>query len=611
MPLNEETYINKEENTMEKNNVESLVLYNIMEQRITGAATGEKKYYFNSLYNDNDMVEAWCNQHDISHYRTVALVFGFANGAYIKELRNRNKEMKIVVYEPSPDIVEKQRSQQEVVEIINDKNIEIVHDEKRMYGILAEMPDYEIIKYIKVFVTPNYDIVYEKEFGRLKVLLEEHENRLRVNRNTTKVFGKTMMMNAANNLLDCVKQYSVYNLKKEFDRLKKDKIPAIVVAAGPSLDKNISQLKLAKGKAFIIAVDTALKPLAQADILPDISVTADPNKFLPLFDNEKIKEIPLVFDISSNEKIKSIHNGMRIYYNTDGTLISRYMSMFQRYNLMLETGGSVAHVAFSVAQILGFKTIIFVGQDLAYPNDKGHAAASFGEGEENDIKNQNKVLFEVEDIYGGKVKTEYNMNEYRIWFERAVLTYPDIRFIDATEGGAKKAGMEIMTLKEAIERECDMEKYIDFHDVISHVHHTFSSEEQRFILKDIGEFNIKLDIIRKRLKEGRRLYEKLDVLNRKHEYTGDEFEEVIRNITEINKFVSDDNVMQYLTVYIAETDFGVRDTIYEQKDNAYEDMELIIQNGIKMMDALFEATGQAEEDLKAAMEQARTEAALD
>ena len=46
MPLNEETYINKEENTMEKNNVESLVLYNIMEQRITGAATGEKKYYF-------------------------------------------------------------------------------------------------------------------------------------------------------------------------------------------------------------------------------------------------------------------------------------------------------------------------------------------------------------------------------------------------------------------------------------------------------------------------------------------------------------------------------------------------------------------------------------
>ena len=97
MPLNEETYINKEENTMEKNNVESLVLYNIMEQRITGAATGEKKYYFNSLYNDNDMVEAWCNQHDISHYRTVALVFGFANGAYIKELRNRNKEMKIVM----------------------------------------------------------------------------------------------------------------------------------------------------------------------------------------------------------------------------------------------------------------------------------------------------------------------------------------------------------------------------------------------------------------------------------------------------------------------------------------------------------------------------------
>lgn len=611
MPINDETYVNEKENSMEKvNNIESFILHNTMDQRITGAIRGDKKYYFNSLYNDEDIVEAWCNQHDVSHYRTIAVVFGFANGAYVKELHKRNNEMKILVYEPSLDIIKKQEDEQDIIDIFNDKNIYVVSDEKQMYVILAKMLDYEIIKYMKVFVTPNYDIAYEKEFGRFKAQLEEHEERLRVNRNTMKVFSRAIMQNAANNLLDCVKQYSVYNLKKEFDGLKKDKIPAIVVAAGPSLDKNISQLNRAKGRALIIAVDTALKPLAQAGILPDISVTADPGKPLSLFDDERIKEVPLIFDFSSNEKIKNIHNGIRIYYNTEGTLVSKYMSMFQRNSLQLESGGSVAHVAFSLAQRLGFKTIIFVGQDLAYPNDKGHAEAAFGGGEENDVKNQNKVLFEVEDIYGGKVKTEYNMDKYRIWFERAVLTYTDIKFIDATEGGAKKKGMEIMTLGEAIERECLLKESVDFQDIISRTEHIFSKEEQRFIFKDISEFYKSLDIIRKRLKEGRQMYERLDILNKNHEYTGNKFEEIIQNITEINKFIADDKDIQYLTVYIAETDFGVRDTIYEQRDNVYDDMEFIIENGIKMMDALFEATGQVEEDLKDVMNQARIEVAL-
>lgn len=44
----------------------------------------------------------------------------------------------------------------------------------------------------------------------------------------------------------------------------------IVVAAGPSLNKNINELKKAKGKSLIIAVDTALKPLLRAGIVPDM-----------------------------------------------------------------------------------------------------------------------------------------------------------------------------------------------------------------------------------------------------------------------------------------------------------------------------------------------------
>ena len=57
---------------------------------------------------------------------------------------------------------------------------------------------------------------------------------------------------------DIIEQYSVVQLtdivcKKEFEGM-----PAILIAAGPSLDNNIEKLKQIKDSVFIMAVDTAL-----------------------------------------------------------------------------------------------------------------------------------------------------------------------------------------------------------------------------------------------------------------------------------------------------------------------------------------------------------------
>ncbi|WP_373845633.1 6-hydroxymethylpterin diphosphokinase MptE-like protein, partial [Clostridium sp.] len=49
-------------------------------------------------------------------------------------------------------------------------------------------------------------------------------------------------------------------------------IPAIIVSAGPSLDKNISELKRAEGKALIIATDAVLTTLKNHGIVPDAVV---------------------------------------------------------------------------------------------------------------------------------------------------------------------------------------------------------------------------------------------------------------------------------------------------------------------------------------------------
>ena len=73
----------------------------------------------------------------------------------------------------------------------------------------------------------------------------------------------------------------------------------IVVAAGPSLNKNIKELKKAKGKALIIIVDTAIKPLLNAGIVPDMFFIVDALKPVELVEIEGADTIPLVTTLNA------------------------------------------------------------------------------------------------------------------------------------------------------------------------------------------------------------------------------------------------------------------------------------------------------------------------
>ena len=58
--------------------------------------------------------------------------------------------------------------------------------------------------------------------------------------------------------------------------------PAIIVSAGPSLEKNCHLLRKAKGRALIIAVDVVVPTLLPAGILPDLVVALEANRKLYL-----------------------------------------------------------------------------------------------------------------------------------------------------------------------------------------------------------------------------------------------------------------------------------------------------------------------------------------
>ena len=59
----------------------------------------------------------------------------------------------------------------------------------------------------------------------------------------------------------------------------------------------------------------------------------------------------------------------------------------------LPTGGSVANNACALLKRMGFQTIIFMGQDLAYPEKKTHTLQAYGEYNTINANEKNMLKF--------------------------------------------------------------------------------------------------------------------------------------------------------------------------------------------------------------------------
>lgn len=196
------------------------------------------------------------------------------------------------------------------------------------------------------------------------------------------------------------------------------------------------------------------------------------------------------------------------------------------------------------------------------------------------------------------------MNMYRLWFENEAKIHSEIRFIDATEGGAKINGMDIMTLKDAINENCNCE-YVNFEKIIDDVNTQFSNEEQVKILKYLADYDNKIKEIRKKLYEGITLYNKLDEFNRKHKYSGKNFEKVYEKISEINKWITNNKEVAYMNNYVIDRKYEVLEHVYEMHNSVYEDIKFLTDNGKQSLETLIKATYIILDDYKESIEKAK------
>ncbi|MCW6110467.1 MAG: 6-hydroxymethylpterin diphosphokinase MptE-like protein [Clostridium botulinum] len=408
----------------------------------------EKQVYIGSKYSVNRDINKLLDELKDINNETTIIIFGLGAGEHILKVLSNTKYNKIVIFEPDLSIIKTFMSIEYSKRILeNDRVVLTNYTKKKCREVLDNVITETEANNVKILNYANYKQIFNEEFDEFFKISIDIIEKCFVNINTEMYFCKKMTEVYLNNIKNVINSRPINCYKNG----AKD-TPAIIVSAGPSLSKNIHKLKAVQDKFIIICGTRTLKPLLDVGVTPDYVCIIDPGDVSFKFVKEcKNYNATMVYCEVSNFKTVDYYKGDKVIFN-EGSIFGDLTHKLTENNIdSLWHGGSVAHTCMSFARYLGSNTIIFIGQDLAYTNNKKHddKADFYGANNEKIKEDYNNIY--VEDIYGEEVLTSKVLNFYRKNFEEYISRASDVEFINATEGGANINGTKVMTLSEAVD----------------------------------------------------------------------------------------------------------------------------------------------------------------
>lgn len=322
---------------------------------------------------------------------------------------------------------------------------------------------------ISLFAPESVRTAYASLWDGLLAAVKDAQNIVQVRRNTLVHRSAPMVEQSIRNL----PQLKRFPIASTYGSFLHD-TPVFLVAAGPSLDRNGHLLKLCAERGLVFTVNTALPAVGYHGIRADMTAMLEPLAVADTVKNNLKHTRFVTAAISAHEDIFRLDVPSAVFLPaTPGFIqVAEYFG-----GQALGYGGSVATAAAALAAAWGSKTIVLVGQDLAYTDTRIYAT---GTGRENDyvtvdgdklyrsdIAAQN-AKFEAAGIAlrenawpveyvpawggSGEVLSAPDFTMFRRWLEgwveRGTGTF---RVINATEGGARIAGTEELPLREVLD----------------------------------------------------------------------------------------------------------------------------------------------------------------
>jgi len=315
---------------------------------------------------------------------------------------------------------------------------------------------------------------------------------------------------------------------------------AVIVSAGPTLDRNIEILKKNRDKYCLFTVGTAVKTLYANGLKPDFLCIIESFNSSRQIEGLDLSEVNFITEPYSHfeprkNKFKNIYSHIsanmpinHFWRDLTGEEIEEYWSK-----------GTVSYTALNSAKILGFSKIILVGQDLAYiegqcyskdsaykdlicqfNNEKNRweitakdfekfaYAISPCDNEEvrkkmanKRLENLNSSLYYVKGIQGDLLPTESVYASFIKPLSEFAEYFNDRRYINTSLIGAQIDGYENLSLEDALK---DSESLPSFN-----LNLEFKYDEEKIKLlfyKELGFLKTSLSII----EEGKKLIKNMN-----------------------------------------------------------------------------------------------------
>ena len=430
--------------------------------------------------------------------------FGLGNSILFKMLLQNQNLKRVLVVEPELEIIYIVLNLIDFSkEIMEERFVVLYAKDIKFTNIIEYFKNKSIVIYSKLYTLIINNNFYENYSHNI---IEINTIFLKAINHTVMSLGNSStdtMIGIEHHMMNLYEMIKTPTLREFYQNVKVSNT-AIIVATGPSLNKQLELLKKIQEHVTIFCVDASLPILYQNGIKPDVVVSmervSDTGEFFKKTPKEAHENV--IFALSSVQHPEVINNikagtkqlSMRGYGFTRVFKVDEWG--------YIKNGVSAANMAYEMIFKSGFENCILVGQDLAYAQDglshaKGHV---FGADEIKSDTSDNFVK-----AYGGKglVKTTETWNIFRRYYESQIAEARDVILtINATEGGARIEGSIEHTFEEAVQKYVSMD-FIKEKIVLN----TPNEQELEEREKNLKQTGLKVEkIVKENLKKTKELF---------------------------------------------------------------------------------------------------------
>jgi len=383
------------------------------------------------------------------------MLFGFGLGYTAEHIREQFPENPLVIIEPNLGILLMALVTRDLSSLLRSPGIIFIID-KTMDALFNVLP---------LFACPPLPIIprpyreAEPEVTKdLFHILSLWKTKTEVNEATIKKFGKRWVKNIVANQHVLTDIPGIEPFADAFPAF-----PALVLAAGPSLDEIVPFLPELHKRCLIITVDTALRAVLRTGIEPDFVVVVDPQYWNARhLDFCHAPRACLVTEIGVYPTV------LRHPFQHRLLCSSLYpLGYYLEKNLdpkgRLGAGGSVATTALDFALHLGSQPIYIAGLDLSYPDYKTHFTGALFE--ERAFTHSSRFLpaetqsfqslmgahpFYAPSMAGDTVLTDARLSLYTAWFEARLRQLPPGICKSLSHEGIYIPGLELGTVEDLL-----------------------------------------------------------------------------------------------------------------------------------------------------------------